>query len=361
MFSTIRSDAVIVIIDDVATNIRLLESCLRAFSLQNIQTFADSAEGLQWCRDNDWDLLLLDIDMPAPNGFDILDALQARDRNASSIIIITALDDPQSRRIGLEKGANDYICKPIDMPEVLLRVRGCLMLAQSSRLLQVAKRDLEVKVEQRTAQLQESYRAMLRSLSRAASYRDNDTGDHIDRIGQSSAMLAGKIGMPSSWCDLIRQAAPMHDVGKIGVPDNILQKPGPLTCEERAQMQTHPRIGYDILHDPCGSKLTDMAAEISLGHHEKWDGSGYPYGLKGEDIPLSARIVALCDVYDALRMVRPYKPAWTIDAATAYIKANAGCHFDPVLSDAFCEIISEIERIEPLQERDQNAAGRQPA
>lgn len=354
MFSSIRSDAVIVIIDDVATNIRLLESCLRAFNLQHIQTFSNSAEGLQWCRDNDWDLLLLDIDMPAPNGFDILDALQARDRTASAIIIVTALDDPQSRRIGLEKGANDYICKPIDMPEVLLRVRGCLTLAQSSRLLQIAKRDLEAKVEQRTAQLQESYRAMLRSLSRAASYRDNDTGDHINRIGQSSALLARKIGMSANWCDLIRQAAPMHDVGKIGVPDSILQKPGPLTCEERAQMQTHPLIGYEILHDPCGSGLTDMAAEISLGHHEKWDGSGYPSGLKGDDIPLSARIVALCDVYDALRMIRPYKPAWTIDASVAYIKEHAGSHFDPALSSVFCEMITEIEKIDPARNQCMN-------
>ncbi|MEE5082846.1 HD domain-containing phosphohydrolase [Pseudomonas alliivorans] len=351
MFSTIRGDAVIVIIDDVATNILLLESCLRAFNLQHIQTFSNSAEGLQWCRDNDWDLLLLDIDMPAPNGFDILDALQGRDRTASSIIIVTALDDPHSRRIGLEKGANDYICKPIDMPEVLLRVRGCLILAQSSRFLQTAKQELEIKVEQRTAQLQESYRAMLRSLSRAASYRDNDTGDHIDRIGQSAALLARKIGMPTSWCDLIRQAAPMHDVGKIGVPDIILQKPGPLTCEERALMQTHPRIGYEILHDPHGSGLTDMAAEISLGHHEKWDGTGYPSGLKGEDIPLSARIVALCDVYDALRMVRPYKPAWDIEAATAYIKEHAGSHFDPALSDVFCEIIDEVERLKLIQRK----------
>jgi len=349
MFSTIRGDAVIVIIDDVATNILLLESCLRAFNLQHIQTFSNSAEGLEWCRNHDWDLLLLDLDMPAPNGFDILDALQARDRTASSIIIITALDDPHSRRIGLEKGANDYICKPIDMPEVLLRVRCCLLLAQSSRLLQLAKQELEVKVEQRTAQLQESYRAMLRSLSRAASYRDNDTGDHIDRIGQSAALLARKIGMPASWCDLIRQAAPMHDVGKIGVADSILQKAGPLTDEERAQMQTHPRIGYAILHDPLGSGLTDMAAEISLGHHEKWDGTGYPSGLKGEDIPLSARIVALCDVFDALRMVRPYKPAWDIEAATTYIKENAGSHFDPVLSDVFCEIIHEVEKLNSIQ------------
>ncbi|MCD5983211.1 MULTISPECIES: response regulator [Pseudomonas] len=345
MFSAIRSDAVIVIIDDVATNLRLLESCLRAFGLQNIQIFANSSEGLLWCQTHGWDLLLLDVDMPSPNGFEILDALQDRDCTASSIIIVTALNDPQSRRIGLEKGANDYICKPIDLPEVLLRVRSCLTLSQNSRMLQEAKRDLERKVDQRTTQLQESYRAMLRSLGRAASYRDNETGDHIHRIGETAALLARSVGMPAQWCELIRQAAPMHDVGKIGIPDHILQKPGPLTPEERLLMLQHPQIGYEILHDPCGSALTDMAAEIALGHHEKWDGSGYPSGLSGEQIPLSARIVALCDVYDALRTQRPYKNAWSLEASVAYVKEQANHHFDPMLSEVFCQRITEMEML----------------
>lgn len=345
MFSRVRNDAVIVIIDDVATNLRLLESCLRAFGMHRFETFSNSLEGLQWCQANDWDLLLLDIDMPAPDGFEILDHLNTRDRTASSIIIVTALNDPQSRRIGLEKGANDFISKPIDLPEVLLRVRSCLELSQSGRLLQNAKRELEQKVEQRTAQLQQSYRAMLQSLGRAASYRDDDTGSHILRIGASAALLARAIGMPNAWCELIEQAAPMHDVGKIGIADSILQKPGALTPEERQHIQTHARIGYEILYDANGSDLTDMAAEIALGHHEKWDGSGYPSGLKGEDIPLSARIVALCDVFDALRMPRPYKQPWTLEETTAYIKEQSGLHFDPLLSDIFCGLLDEVEKL----------------
>ncbi|WP_226507491.1 HD domain-containing phosphohydrolase [Pseudomonas sp. MWU16-30317] len=348
MFSLIRSNAVIAIIDDVASNLRLMESCLSAFGLDHIKSFSDSSEGLDWCERNDWDLLLLDIDMPAPNGFEILDALHARDRTTSTIVIVTALNDPDSRRIGLEKGANDYISKPIDLPEVLLRVRSCLELAQSSRLLQDAKRNLEYKVNQRTTQLQESYSAMLRSLGRAAAYRDNDTGDHIHRIGESSALLAKHMSMPVEWCELIRKAAPMHDIGKIGIPDGILQKPGPLTPDERRQMQEHPRIGYDILCDQSRSALTEMAAEIALGHHEKWDGSGYPNGLKGGDIPVSARIVALCDVYDALRMARPYKTAWSVEAATLYIQDQANRHFDPQVCKAFADIVAEFEALKSI-------------
>ncbi len=345
MFSNIRDDAVTVIIDDVASNLRLLESCMRAFGLRRIETFSNSAEGLQWCQANDWDVLLLDIDMPAPNGFEILDQLSDRDRTASPIIIVTALNDPQSRRVGLEKGANDYICKPIDLPEVLLRVRSSLALAQSARLLNEAKRDLEVKVEQRTAQLQHSYRAMLRSLARAASYRDDDTGSHIQRIGATASLLARSIGMSEPWCELIEQAAPMHDVGKIGIADDILLKPGALTPQERQLMQAHARIGYEILHDPNGSPLTDMASEIALAHHEKWDGSGYPSGLSGEQIPLSARIVALCDVFDALRMTRPYKQPWSLEKTVAFIEEQAGRHFDPHLAQVFCSLLDEVEAL----------------
>lgn len=349
MFSLIRSNAVIAIIDDVASNLRLMESCLGAFGLEHIHSFSNSSEGLDWCQRNDWDLLLLDIDMPAPNGFEVLDALHGRDKTTSAIVIVSALNDPDSRRIGLEKGANDYISKPIDLAEVMLRVRSNLELAQSSRLLKDAKRSLEQKVEQRTHELQESYRAMLRSLGRAAAYRDNDTGDHIQRIGDSSALLAERLGMPDEWCELIKAAAPMHDIGKIGIPDDILQKPGPLTPDERRQMQEHARIGHEILSDPSGSALTEMAAEIALGHHEKWDGSGYPSGLKGDDIPMSARIVALCDVYDALRMQRPYKAAWSVEAATLYIKEQVNVHFDPRVCNAFFDVVQKFEALNNMR------------
>ncbi|MCI0997611.1 response regulator [Pseudomonas sp. ICMP22404] len=345
MFAKINAHCRIVIIDDVATNLRLLDSCLRAVGLSNITTFNDSAQGLDWLLSNAWDLVLLDLDMPAPDGFEILDRLGSRDRTESPIIIVTALSDQQNRRKGLEKGANDFISKPIDLPEVLLRVRNCLELAQAAKLLRDVNSELERKVELRTLQLASSYRAISSSLSRAASYRDDETGHHIVRIGESAALLAKAIGMPAQWCELMRMAAPMHDIGKIGIEDAILQKPGALTPQERIIMQDHARIGYEILHDPEGSPLTDLAAEIALAHHERWDGAGYPQGLRGKEIPLSARIVAICDVYDAIRMPRAYKQAWDTERSRRYVIEQSGTHFDPFLVDVFCNLFDEIDRL----------------
>lgn len=285
MFSEIPSDARVVIVDDVAHNLKLLECSLKAFKLRNVVCFSDSAEALNWLQRESWDLLLLDLDMPQPDGFAILEALANRDRARAPVIILTALNDPENRRRGLELGANDYVTKPLDLPELLLRIRNCLHLAQATECLQHLNEHLEQEVRERTEQLNESYRAAIRGLSRAASYRDDETGEHILRIGRSAALLARTIGMSETWCETIRLAAPMHDLGKIGIPDHILRKPGPLTDEERRTMMKHPDIGYGILHEERGTLLIDMAAEIAYGHHEKWDGSGYPRGLAGEDIP----------------------------------------------------------------------------
>ncbi|WP_413795340.1 MULTISPECIES: HD domain-containing phosphohydrolase [unclassified Pseudomonas] len=345
MFAKVNAESRIVIIDDVATNLRLLDSCLRAVGMHNITTFSDSRQGLDWLLSNAWDLVLLDLDMPAPDGFEILERLNKRDRTESPVIIVTALNDQQNRRKGLEMGANDFISKPIDLPEVLLRVRNCLELAQAAKLLRDVNAELERKVELRTAQLASSYKAISSSLSRAASYRDDDTGYHIVRIGESAALLAKAIGMPSQWCDLMRMAAPMHDIGKIGIADAILQKPGALTPQEREVMQGHAGIGYEILHDPNGSPLTDLAAEIAVAHHERWDGTGYPKGLRGKEIPLSARIVSICDVYDAIRMPRAYKPAWDVERSRRFIIDQAGTQFDPFLVDIFCNLFDEIDRL----------------
>lgn len=341
-FSTSR----VVIVDDVVANSRLLESSLKAFGLRDTLSFSDSAAALDWLRHNSWNLLLLDLDMPAPSGFDILRALAGRDRSLNPIIIITALGDTANRRTGLELGANDYLCKPVDLPEVILRVRSNLQLSHASMALQESNVLLENRVRERTAQLTNSYGAVVRTLSRAAAYRDNETGNHIRRIGESAALIARAYSMDDHWVELIRQAAPMHDVGKIGIADNILLKPGPLTAEERTLMQTHPAIGHAILSDEHPSELTNLAAEIALNHHEKWDGSGYPQGLSGEQIPLSGRIVAICDVYDALRMPRPYKQPWSCEDSQRYIHEQAGKHFDPLLV-AITEGL--YEQIEALQ------------
>ncbi|ALN20366.1 response regulator receiver modulated metal dependent phosphohydrolase [Ectopseudomonas mendocina] len=336
----------VVIVDDVVANSRLLESSLKAFGLRDTISFSDSAIALEWLQHNPWNLLLLDLDMPAPNGFDILRSLAGRDRSSNPIIIITALNDSTSRRTGLELGANDYLSKPVDLPEVILRVRSNLQLSQATLGLHEANRTLEQRVRERTAQLSQSYSALVRTLCRASAYRDSETGNHIVRIGESAALIARAYGMSSEWVELIRQAAPMHDVGKIGIADQILLKPGALSDEERRLMQEHPRIGYSILADQHASELTAMAAEIALTHHEKWDGSGYPNGLSGHQIPLSGRIVAICDVYDALRMPRPYKAAWPVEKAQAFIREQAGKHFDPELVTL---VESLYEQIETLQ------------
>jgi putative two-component system response regulator len=339
----------VVIVDDVAANTRLLESSLKAFGLRNIVSFSDSGAALDWLRTNSWSLLLLDIDMPAPDGFEILRQLAERDRGASPVIMITALSDTVSRRTGLELGANDYLSKPVDLPEVILRVRSNLELSFASLALQEAKSGLEARVERRTAQLNESYLAVMQTLTRAAAYRDNETGNHIQRIGESAALIAEELGMDEDWVELLRQAAPLHDVGKIGIPDHILLKPGALTEDERRIMNQHPQIGWDILNQEHPSPLTRMAADIALGHHEKWDGKGYPHGVSGDQIPLAARIVALCDVYDALRTSRPYKAAWSSERAQCYIREQAGKQFDPRLVRILEGMYSRIEAIQHEQ------------
>lgn len=336
----------VVIVDDVVANSRLLESSLKAFGLRDTISFSDSAIALEWLQHNPWNLLLLDLDMPAPNGFDILRSLAGRDRSSNPIIIITAHNDSTSRRTGLELGANDYLSKPVDLPEVILRVRSNLQLSQATLGLHEANRTLEQRVRERTAQLSQSYSALVRTLCRASAYRDSETGNHIVRIGESAALIARAYGMSSEWVELIRQAAPMHDVGKIGIADQVLLKPGALSDEERRLMQEHPRIGYSILSDQHASELTAMAAEIALTHHEKWDGSGYPNGLSGHQIPLSGRIVAICDVYDALRMPRPYKAAWSVEKAQAFIREQAGKHFDPELVMLVESLYGQIETLQ---------------
>lgn len=338
--------AQVVVIDDIVANLRLLESSLRAFGLRQVQGFTDSAAGLQWLQTNPWDLLLLDLDMPPPHGFDILKALAGRDRMRQPVIIVTALGEAKDRREGLGLGANDYICKPLDLPELLLRVKSTLQLSNARRVLLEERDGLERKVAERTRQLEESFQAVIRGLTRAADYKDNETGNHILRIGASSARLAEALGEPPAWIELLRLAAPMHDVGKIGIADSILLKRGPLSAEERTVMYRHAQIGHDILRDQSCSPLLELAAEIALNHHEKWDGTGYPCGLAGEAIPLSARIVAVCDVYDALRSNRPYKQSWSAERTQAYIREQAGQHFDPTLVEVMSGLFEEFEAVQ---------------
>ncbi|RGP52692.1 HD-GYP domain-containing protein [Pseudomonas abyssi] len=345
MLNSTLHGARVVIIDDVQANMRLLESSLRTMGLGQVRGFSDSAEGLRWLQDNPWDLLLLDLDMPEPDGFTILEALRERDRTAQQVILVTALGDAASRRRGLDLGGNDYVTKPVDLPELLLRVRNCLEFGHTHRMLLRERNVLDERVQERTLRLRDSYRAVIRALARAADYKDNETGKHIMRIGETAALIAQGLGAPATWVELLRLAAPMHDVGKIGIADQILRKPGKLSEEEFRTMQEHARIGSQILSDSGRSSLLELAAEIALNHHEKWDGTGYPSGLQGEQIPLSARIVALCDVYDALRSERPYKPGWTAERAQAFIREQSGKHFDPAVVRVMAGLFDEIELV----------------
>ena len=339
-------DATVVLVDDTPANLRLLESSMKAFGLRNVQAFSDSAAALLWLQNTHWDLLVLDLDMPAPDGFDILKALDARDRSAMPIIIVSALSRPEDRRKGLSLGANDYICKPLDLPELLLRVRSTLELAIATQALSVERDRLEETVQKRTAQLSSSYQSIIGMLSRAAGYRENETERHIMRIGEYAALTARAIGLTEEQCEHMRLAMPMHDIGKIGIPEAILKKSGPFSPEEREIMEHHARIGFHILNDSASTPLTLLAAEIALYHHEHWDGKGYPQGLKGEEIPLSGRIAALCDVYDALRSARPYKTAWSAEETLAYFRERSGTHFDPQLVHVFERIFDQLENIQ---------------
>ncbi|WP_339561063.1 HD domain-containing phosphohydrolase [Pseudomonas sp. EA_65y_Pfl1_P113] len=346
MFSKVYSEKNIVIINKAPTRLLRLSSYLRAFGLRNIITISNVREDLDWLRLNSWDLLILNLEKTALIGFDIFEVLKECNRAEVPFLILTDFNDIENMHSFFEKAPNDFTSKHLKIPESAIKEgRTYLELVWLVKKLREANGELIRSVKSRTAQLELSYKASINSLCRAASYRDTDTGCHIYRIGDSAALLARAIGMPSHWCEMIRIAAPMHDVGKIGIEDAILQKNGPLTAAERKIMREHPRIGYEILYDTKGSPLSDLSAEIALRHHERWDGTGYPDGLRCEEIPLSARIVAICDVYDALRMSRPYKQAWDLERSRNYIIEQAGKHFDSSLVDAFCNLIYEIEKL----------------
>lgn len=338
--------ATVVVIDDMPANLRLLVSSLKAFGLRDIQAFSNSREGLQWLLDNDWNLLVLDLDMPEPNGFDILECLAGRDPSEQPVIIASALSRVEDRRRALQLGANDYIVKPLDIPELLLRVRNNLHLSHARRELLQERDGLEARVEEKTRQLRASFSSVVGMLTRAACFKDNETGTHLGRIGEYAALIARHLGETEEFVRNIELTAPMHDIGNIGIPDSILGNHGMLSADEREIMMQHVRIGHEILHeDEPTSPLAWMAAEIALTHHERWDGTGYPQGLRGEAIPLSGRIVALCDVYDALCAKRSYKTAWSREQILAYFRENSGTQFDPKLVDLLEEISDQLYAI----------------
>lgn len=338
----------VLIVDDEPQNIDLLVSTLKNDYLVKAATRGEKALEIVHA-DKPPDIILLDIMMPGMDGFEVCrqlkDDFTTRD---IPIIFVTACIETQDELLGFELGAVDYIIKPISPPVVRARVRTHLQLHDQNRAL-------ECKVTERTAQLQETRLRVVQQLGRAAEYKDNETGLHVIRMSHYAQIIGRHLGMSDYHAELLLHAAPMHDIGKIGIPDRILQKPGALDPSERMLMRTHCQIGADILGDAGDSELLEMARIVALSHHEKWDGSGYPAGLSGETIPRVARIVAVADVFDALTSRRPYKDAWTVDAAVEQVRGDAGSHFDPRVVEEFLAALPEILEIrERYAETDQD-------
>ena len=338
------NSSTILIVDDEWRNIHLLKRFLSEAGFMNLHTTTDSRQALGMYKQLRPDLVLLDISMPFLDGFEVMKQFcDEFDREEYiPVLVLTADITPETRRRALSSGAKDFLTKPLDLSEVLLRVRNLLEM----RLLYVQIREqnlhLERTVSERTRQLADSRREILARLALAGEYRDEDTGDHTRRVGNIAAALAEACGSNPEFVDLIRHAAPLHDVGKIGIPDHILRKTGKLTVEEFDLMKLHTSIGAQMLsgsHDP----LLNMAESIVLSHHEWWDGSGYPSGLSGVSIPFEGRIVALADNLDALTSERPYKQAWPLDAAVDAIKNLRGKQFDPALTDLLVQLTERTD------------------
>ena len=314
----------LLLVDDEPTNLQVLRHVLQADYRLLFAT--DGARALQVAREQRPDLVLLDIMMPHMDGYAVCRALKADAATASTpVIFITALNDSQDETAGFDVGGVDYLTKPVSPPVVRARVRTHLSLVRMDEL-----RETRLQIVQR--------------LGRAAEYKDNETGMHVIRMSHFSKLLALAAGHSPAWAEDLLNAAPMHDVGKIGIPDAVLRKPGPQDAAEWDTMRRHPEIGAEIIGEhPSG--VLQLAREIALAHHEKWDGSGYPRGLAGEAIPLSARIVAIADVFDALTTRRPYKEPWPVQDALDHIAAQAGKHFDPALVALFAPLLPQLLEI----------------
>ncbi len=325
----------ILIVDDTHENIDLLNAVLR--DTYRIKVALSGKMALKILNENpNVDMILLDIMMPEMDGYEVCKKLKQNPLLENiPVIFVTSLNDYEDERKGLDLGAVDYITKPINPAITKARIKTHLALYNQNR-------ELERKVKLRTQELEKSRQSIIRQLGRAAEFKDNETGMHVIRMSHYTRLIAESIvdGI-NEWSDMIFQASPMHDVGKIGIPDHILLKPGKLDEEEWKTMKKHPEFGTEIL-GMDESKLLHMAKEISLYHHEKYDGSGYPFGLSGDDIPLSGRIVAITDVFDALTSDRPYKKAWSVDKAVAFIDENSGKHFDPEVVKHFHKVLPEI-------------------
>ena len=336
-------DARIAVVDDETANVQLLQRILKLEGYTDVSGYTDPREFLDTCRILPPDLVLLDLMMPEVNGFEVLNRFQESvdDFDYRPVMIITSDDDRDTKQKALSSGARDFLAKPVSPVEVRLRVGNLLQTRSLQLELQRHAERLEERVRSRTVQLEEARLEILERLALAAEYRDDATGEHTRRVGRECAALAEALGLPSDQVEDIRRAALLHDVGKIAVPDSILLKQGSLAEDETEKMREHTTVGASIL---SGSRFPMMriAEEIALHHHECWDGSGYPDGLKGDQIPLVARIASVVDVFDSLTHKRVYKRAWTTEEALDEIERLAGSKFDPVVAEVFLRMHGRV-------------------
>jgi putative two-component system response regulator len=373
--STAVKHSKVMIVDDESMNIKIVQRLLELEGYSSFVTTTDSTRAVQLILDEQPDIILLDLMMPHVSGLDLLAQLRGDAEGAFiPVIILTAVCDNDTRLSALELGATDFLNKPVDASELIPRVRNVLTVKAYQDGLERAKlnlehysHDLEAAVKQRTAELEASRRDVIHCLARAAEYRDDDTGHHVLRVGRYASLIGKALGLSDDVVHVLEQAAQLHDIGKIGIPDAVLLKPGKLTDEEFALMQKHAGLGKRILrrlpldeetllrqHAQVGSLILEvgsspvleMAREIALTHHEWWNGTGYPLGLSGENIPLVGRITAVADVFDALSTKRCYKPAFPLEKCFEIMQQERGTHFDPRVLDAFWAVQKEVVAIQ---------------
>ncbi len=328
----------LLVIDDEQANLDLMGRVLRRVGYERLTMTTDPTWALEHLVDLAPDLVLVDLHMPDIDGLEVLRRLRTLVTPGDLLprLVITADTTAATRRAAISEGAHDFLTKPIDVAETTLRVANLLQ----TRMLHVALREHNTRLEEtvriRTRQLEASHHELAGRLALVGEYRDDETAQHTARVGTAAARLATAVGFTPAEAALLGEAAPLHDIGKIAIPDSILRKPGPLTPEELEVVKTHPAVGAHILGGG-ESELLRLAEQVALTHHERFDGAGYPRGLQGQGIPLAGRLVAVVDVFDALTSERPYKAAWTVEAAAAHMRSQRGRHFDPDLLDVFLD------------------------
>ncbi len=333
----------IVAIDDEEFNLFLFQELAKEIGF-SIKGFVDPKEGLAFIESNQTDILFVDYMMPDIDGLEVIKRVHSIDPSVLIIMITAAGENRALKLKALEYGASEFLTKPIDGIEFQIRLKNLVSLKRAHNVLKDFNKVLKEEVKRATQEIVERELETIQSLSKAAEYKDRETGNHILRVAHYSKIVAKGYGFTEEDQDMIFFSSPLHDIGKVGIPDSILIKPGKLTKEEFELMKKHTIIGYNIMHK-SKNKYLKTGAVIALTHHEKFDGTGYPKGLKGEEIPIMGRIVAIADVFDALTSVRPYKPAWPIEKAFDLISEERGKHFDPKLAEIFLNNKEKIEEI----------------